>query len=314
MFFAPALAVGLAVEGPGDQPALFLALRHGDDAHVGDPGFLQFGFDVRQVVGLGEQAGEPQAALGEVGALLNHGADEGALAAGAPQFAALAAEVEVRRAATLAGAGLAELVPFTLADDANIRRRGVEGRVAQGQVELLTRPQQAPEDVVGAGLVAQADGRAEAGIGEDDLLGVEQCRLVDVAADKVPAVFGMAEQRVHAVGADTDVEGVHLRAGRDDAAVVAGEQVGGGVDVVGAAGNRRAQVSAGQGPAMDAVVVQQDGPVKGFDGGRVGEVDARCASRSGDDEALEAGRGGQQGGKIVARGIAIAWMHGLSIL
>ena len=120
----------------------------------------------------------------------------------------------------------------------------------------------------------------------------------------------MANQRVNHVGANADVEHAHTRAGRDVLLVTGGQQVGNAVDVIGAAGNRRAQVAGRNVPALDAIVMHQDGPVEHFDRGRVGEVDARCASLCRLDVLGQRGRRGGQRGEIVAIGVLVAGMHG----
>ncbi|MNY13249.1 hypothetical protein D3C86_1463780 [compost metagenome] len=128
----------------------------------------------------------------------------------------------------------------------------MERRVAQAEVEALVGLQQAVEDVFRGHLLAQPDGALEA-VGLDDGARRSQCGGVDLRAEEAPAVLALAEQRIDAVGTAADVEHLDLRAARDLAAGVGGQQVGEGVDVVGAAGNRRAQVAGRDVPVLDAV-------------------------------------------------------------
>ena len=111
--------------------------------------------DARQVTGLGHQAGKPQYLLCVLRAFVDQLGDEADLAALAPQFVVLAAEVEHRQFAL--GVLLAKILPLALAAAGGFFARGMEGRVAQGQVEAFILLQQAAEDVLAVGLLAQAD-------------------------------------------------------------------------------------------------------------------------------------------------------------
>ncbi|MNT08438.1 hypothetical protein D3C72_1431810 [compost metagenome] len=159
------------------------------------------------------------------------------------------------------------------------------------------------------GLLAQGDGLAQA-VGLDDGLGRSQGHGVDVRAEEAPAVVAVAQQRVDAVGPHADVQRTHLGALGDLAGIVVGQQVGGHVDVVGAAGNGRAQVVGGDIPVLDAVLGLQQGTVEHPHGLGVGEVDAGFAVGVGDGEARQLRVGLDQAGEVVAALVAVARVQG----
>ncbi|MNC49049.1 hypothetical protein D3C75_981980 [compost metagenome] len=169
--------------------------------------------------------------------------------------------------------------------------------------------QQAVEDVLAVGLQAQADALAQP-VGLDDGLCRGQGHGVDVRAEEAPAVVAVAQQRVDAVGPHADSQGTHLGAAGNLTVVVIGEQVGDDVDVVGAAGNRRAQVVGGNVPVLDAVLGLQQGTVEHPHGLGVGEVDAGFAVGVGDGEARQLRVGLDQAGEVVAALVAVARVQG----
>ncbi|MNN50666.1 hypothetical protein D3C81_1652620 [compost metagenome] len=120
----------------------------------------------------------------------------------------------------------------------------------------------------------------------------------------------MAQQRIDAVGADADIQGTHLGTAGNLAVVVIGEQVGHDVDVVSAAGNRRAQVVGRDVPVLDAVLGLEQRAVEHPDGVGVGEVDARLAVGIGDHERAQFGAALDQLGKVVATLVAVARVQG----
>ncbi|MNT36173.1 hypothetical protein D3C72_1722400 [compost metagenome] len=131
-----------------------------------------------------------------------------------------------------------------------------------------------------------------------------QRHRIDVATDKAPAVHAAADDRVHAVGADADVEYVDAR--RHGAAIAGGEQVGKMVDVVGAPRNRRAQVARRQIPEADAVVVRQQRAVQRLDRGRIGKVDTVVAIVVGTHKSGQLRQAGDQRREIIALAMRIA--------
>jgi hypothetical protein len=87
---------------------------------------------------------------------------------------------------------------------------------------------------------------------------------------------------------------------------VLGQKVGDIVQVVGPAGDRRAEIAAGDVPVGDAVVELQQRAVEGIDGGRVGEVDRLAPERMRPKETLQLRAGLDQAGKIIGRAVRIA--------
>ena len=96
---------------------------------------------------------------------------------------------------------------------------GVEGRVAQGEFEILAGIDGAGEDVVGVLLQAHFECAGEIGVIRKNLLGVCQGHRVDLGANKRPVVDRVAEHRVDGVGAAADVQSAHILAARDPAAM-----------------------------------------------------------------------------------------------
>ncbi len=182
----------------------------------------------------------------------------------------------------------------------------VEGRVAEGHVEALIDADQALEYLPAIRLPAQLDGSGEAWVGGEDRSGRGQRLRVDVGADEAPAVFVVAEQRVDAVGSGSDVQRTQAGTAWNQAIVAGAEQVGQVVQVVGATGNGRAQVTIGYIPLAYVVELLQQRAVEGFHRRRIGEVDALPAVRIEDDEALQFRAAGDQARKVVASQVAIA--------
>ena len=87
----------------------------------------------------------------------------------------------------------------------------------------------------------------------DDHLGRVERHRIDFRPGETPAVFAQADDRVDAVGADADVEDRHALAARDLAAVAGRQQIRQVVQIVGAAGDRRAQVVRRNIPVLNAV-------------------------------------------------------------
>jgi hypothetical protein len=96
---------------------------------------------------------------------------------------------------------------------------------------------------------------------------------------------------------------------RDRAVVARGEEIGGVVDIIGAAGNGRAEVAGREKPVGEAVVGEEQRAVEGEEGGGIGVVDGGVAVRAGAKEADEIGRSGAERGEIVAAAVAVAWMQ-----
>ena len=189
----------------------------------------------------------------------------------------------------------------------------MERRVAQRQVEQLVRLHHAAENGVARRLPAQFHGRAVAGIGVDRCLRADQRVVVDVGADKVPAVFRVADQRIDAIGADADVEHPDRRAARNFAAVAEGQQVGHVMQIVGPAGDRRAQVARRQRPAGDAVHVQQQGAVEHPHGLGVGKIDRLVAEGVARNKRRQLRAAFNQTRKIVTAAMPVARMQRLSL-
>ena len=105
--------------------------------------------------------------------------------------------------------------------------------------------------------MAQLDGGGEPVVCVDDRLRAGQRTAFDVAADEVPAVLGMADQRIDEIGAGADVEYAHPRAAWNRAAVARGEKIGQIVQIVGAARDRRAEIAGRNIPGLHAVEVAE---------------------------------------------------------
>ncbi|MCY1264602.1 hypothetical protein D9M70_129560 [compost metagenome] len=116
----------------------------------------------------------------------------------------------------------------------------------------------------------------------------------------------MADQWIDAVGAHPYVQRLDAFAAGYLPAVAIGEQVGQAVQVVGAAGNGRAQVAGGDVPVTDTVELPQQGTVEHLHRLRVGEVDAFLAVGVGDDEARQLRAALDQPGKVIAALVAVA--------
>lgn len=92
--------------------------------------------------------------------------------------------------------------------------------------------------------------------------------------------------------------------------VVRGQQIRGYVDVVGAAGNGRAQVVGGDIPVLDAVLGLEQGTVEYPYGFGVGEVDAGFAVGVGNGKAGQVRVGLDQAGEVVAPLVPVARVQG----
>ena len=89
---------------------MLLSLCHIDLTNLPCTDLAQARVQQRQVAGLGNQATEPQYLRGMLTAFFDHLLDEGQLAAGAPEFVMLSAEVEGGQLP--AGVELAKVAPF----------------------------------------------------------------------------------------------------------------------------------------------------------------------------------------------------------
>src|SRR5690554_1592858 len=69
---APGATLLLVEVGPGQQPAVLLPLRHGDDADITSLLCLQLLLQHRQVDGFRYQCGKPENLPGNGGAVSNH--------------------------------------------------------------------------------------------------------------------------------------------------------------------------------------------------------------------------------------------------
>ena len=185
----------------------------------------------------------------------------------------------------------------------------MERRVAHRKVKALTRLQQAQQDLLGVGLLAQLDDLAQV-VGLHDGLGGGHGDRVDLRAQEVPAVLHIANQRVHAVGAHTDVQHLDDRAPRDLAVVDAGQQVGEEVHVVGTPRHRRAQVVGRDVPMLDAIERLEQCPVEHPHRIRAGEVDALFAVGVDDHELRQFRRGFDQRREVVTARVAVARVQG----
>src|SRR5690606_18171446 len=255
---------------------------------------------------LGHQGTEPADLLRHLGAFRCQTPNEGQLAAFAPEFAGLTAEIQHRYLAL--GIELAEVAPFALAATAGLRLGGMEGRVAQGDIEAFIGRNHAGEDPLRVALLTQADRLVQL-VRRDDGACRGQCDGIDIRAGEMPAVLALADQRVDAVGAGADVQRLDRRATRYHSVVLRGQQVGQAVQVVGAPGNRRAQVTRRNVPVSDAVELLEQGAVEYADGVRVGEVDALLAVGVAYDEGGEFRARGDKREKVVAPAVPVARMQ-----
>ena len=137
--------------------------------------------------------------------------------------------------------------------------------------------------MLGGRLLPQLDGRV---VGAHDRGRRRERRVVDVAADEGPPVFGVAEQRIYAGGADANVEAANGAAARNVARIVGREQVGDDVEIVGAARHRRAELSSGQREFANAVIDGEQRRVERLDGSGPSEVDAERTRAAALDDVL----------------------------
>src|SRR5690606_14900569 len=93
---APGATLFLVEVGPGQQPAVLLALRHGDDADVTSLLCLQLLLQPRQVDGFRYQCGKPENLPGNGGAVSNHPRQKSGLAPVTHQLVLLSTEVQCR--------------------------------------------------------------------------------------------------------------------------------------------------------------------------------------------------------------------------
>ena len=118
------------------------------------------------------------------------------------QLVGLPAEVEC---AGLAFRLLAQLLPLALIGRTGRFGTGVEGRIAQGKVNLLVGLDQLTEQLFAAWLQTQADTLRRLGVGIEQPFSVVQRCLVDVATDKTPAIVVVADQWINQIGAGTEI-------------------------------------------------------------------------------------------------------------
>lgn len=233
--------------------------------------------------------------------------DKTRFAAFTPQLRRLPAEVQHRQLAL--GISFTQGAPFTLAALGGFVHGRVEGRVAHGQVKALTRLQQAQQDLLGVGLLAQLDDLAQV-IGLHDSLGGGHSDRIDLGTEEIPAIFHIANQRVDAVGAHADVQHLDDRAARNLAVVNAGQQVGEEVHIVGTPRHWRAEVILRDIPMLDAIERFKQCPVKHPHRVRAGEVDALFAIRVDDYEFRQFRRGLDQRREVVTACVAVARVQG----
>ena len=95
--------------------------------------------------------------------------------------------------------------------------------------------------------------------------GLHQRCLIDIAANKLPLILMLADQRIHQVCAGADVQPGQARAGGDVAVVAFTQQIGKRVDKIGPAGYRRAKITFGDVPIGDRVLQLQERAVELLD-------------------------------------------------
>ena len=132
----------LEEESPSHDPALLLPLRHLYRPAVQHTGLFQRAINAGQAGRFRDQRGEPQTAAAKLRALLYHAAHESLLAAVTPQLRTLTAEIQQR----LPRGILAKILPFAPHTRIGFGRRGMERRIAQGEIEPLARLHHAGED------------------------------------------------------------------------------------------------------------------------------------------------------------------------
>nr|WP_243713544.1 hypothetical protein [Luteimonas terrae] len=206
-----------------------------------------------------------------------------------------------------AGAARREIAALAPVARRGFARRCMEGRIAQRHVETLAGVHDAAEQLPCDVLTTQLDRllqrvRAHNGIGDCERL------RIDVRGRESPAVLGVAQQGIDEVRARAHIEGTHARATRDLAVAIVGEQVGEAVDVIGAAGDRRAQIAVRQVPVRNPVIGLQQRLVERAHGARVCEIDARLAGGRAQQEGLERLRRTRQAREFVAALMAVAGM------
>src|SRR5690606_25207549 len=181
---------------PSQQAALLGARTAGDYPHrpylqCGQPG-TQGG----QGGGPGDQGREPEHLTGDDGALINYAKQKTGLATVTHEFVVPTAEVQQRLPLGVS----AEIAPLALAAPGCFGQVGMEGGIAQGEIEALVSADQTPEDLLGPPLVAQFDVDSQRRVGGQDLRRIGQGGLVNVASDKAPAVFAAAQQGIDQIG------------------------------------------------------------------------------------------------------------------
>ncbi len=263
--------------------------------------------DRRQVGGLGHQCAEPRHLARQQGAFLDQLRYEADLAAVAPQLLRLSTEIEHRQLAL--GISLAQRPPLALAATLRFFQRGMEGRVAEADVEAFAAVEQPQQDLPAIGLLAHADGLAEA-VGLHNRGGCGDGGAVDVRTHELPAIVAMPQQRVDAIGAGADVQRLDGCAAWYHAFIVFGQQVGEEVQVVRTSRNRRAQVIRRNVPMGDAIERLEQRAVEHPYRLRIGEVDAFLAVRIEDHERCQFGAGFDQLRKVVLALMPIARVQG----
>ena len=132
-------------------------------------------------------------------ALFCHALQKAVLAIGAIQLVGTAAEVASRRS-------LAQPLPLALIGLSGVFGAAVERRIAEGKVEQLVGCNDAVEDLLRLGLSAQLDLWLQSRVGCNDLLAVAQRVGINVAADKLPAVFSIADQGINQIRAGAHIQ------------------------------------------------------------------------------------------------------------
>ena len=285
-------------------------MTHGDDADLGRAGGGEGGFEFGQVGAFGNKRRKPAAESRAGGAFRDHAAEEGGFAALAPEFVGLAAEVERGLAGGAVASPGGEVAELARGAGGGFGGGSVEGRVAEGGGKGLAGRGDILEHGAGRGLMAEFDVVGDGGVCGGEAAGPVERGGGDVGTDEAPAVFARAEQRVNGVGPDADVEDANRRAARDG--VVGGgfrEQVGEVMEVVGAAGDGRAERAGREFVADYFIVVGEQGAVEREHGGGVGKVDRVALDRMRHEEARECGERGDEGGEIVAPVVVAAGMQ-----
>ena len=154
----------------------------------------------------------------------------------------------------------------------------------------------------------QFDGIAQSAVRIQDALRVVECSRIDVGADELPAILAVADERIDAVGAGADVEHPDGFAARDDAAVAGSQQIGEVVEIVGPAGDGRAEILRRNIPAGDAVCLFQQRAVERFDRRRVGESDGLIAILIRRDKCRQLRAAGDELPEVVTAPMRIARM------